>query len=53
MAVKKEGDGEQRKQYRVDVRSQACNDRLCLPPYTVHLTADLKRKEQRFNAHYF
>jgi hypothetical protein len=28
----------------VDVRFQACNDRLCLPPYTVHLTADLKRK---------
>jgi DsbC/DsbD-like thiol-disulfide interchange protein len=28
----------------VDVRFQACNDRLCLPPYTAHLTADLKRK---------
>jgi Disulphide bond corrector protein DsbC len=28
----------------VDVRFQACNDRLCLPPYTVHLTADLKGK---------
>jgi len=28
----------------VDVRFQACNDRLCLPPYTVHLTADLKSK---------
>jgi hypothetical protein len=28
----------------VDVRFQACNDRLCLPPYTTHLTADLKGK---------
>ena len=28
----------------VDVRFQACNDRLCLPPYTAHLTADLKSK---------
>ncbi len=28
----------------VDVRFQACSDRLCLPPYTAHLTADLKRK---------
>lgn len=28
----------------VDVRFQACNDRLCLPPYTAHLTADLKRR---------
>jgi DsbC/DsbD-like thiol-disulfide interchange protein len=28
----------------VDVRFQACNDRLCLPPYTAHITADLKRK---------
>ena len=28
----------------VDVRFQACNDRLCLPPYTVHLAADLKKK---------
>jgi hypothetical protein len=28
----------------VDVRFQACNDELCLPPYTVHLTADLKSK---------
>ena len=28
----------------VDVRFQACNDRLCLPPYTAHLTADLKTK---------
>lgn len=24
----------------VDVRFQACNDRLCLPPFTAHLTAD-------------
>jgi DsbC/DsbD-like thiol-disulfide interchange protein len=28
----------------VDVRFQACNDRLCLPPYTTHLIADLKSK---------
>lgn len=27
----------------VDVRFQACNDRLCLPPYTAHLTAELKK----------
>ncbi|SEB99216.1 protein-disulfide reductase DsbD N-terminal domain-containing protein [Terriglobus roseus] len=27
----------------VDVRFQACNDRLCLPPYTAHLTADWKK----------
>jgi len=23
----------------IDVRFQACNDRICLPPYTAHLTA--------------
>lgn len=28
----------------IDVRFQACNDRLCLPPYTTHLSADLKRR---------
>jgi hypothetical protein len=28
----------------VDVRFQACNDRLCLPPYTAHLSAEPKRK---------
>jgi Thiol:disulfide interchange protein DsbD, N-terminal len=28
----------------VDVRFQACNDRLCLPPYTAHLTATLGGK---------
>ena len=28
----------------LDVRFQACNDRLCLPPYTAHLSADLKGK---------
>ncbi len=28
----------------IDVRFQACSDRLCLPPYTAHLTATLKRK---------
>jgi DsbC/DsbD-like thiol-disulfide interchange protein len=27
----------------VDVRFQACNDRLCLPPYTAHLTAEMKK----------
>lgn len=27
----------------IDVRFQACNDRLCLPPYTAHLTAELKK----------
>jgi DsbC/DsbD-like thiol-disulfide interchange protein len=26
----------------IDVRFQACNDRLCLPPYTAHLTAQKK-----------
>lgn len=29
---------------QLDVRFQACNDRLCLPPYTAHLTAEPKRK---------
>jgi hypothetical protein len=28
----------------IDVRFQACNDRLCLPAYTAHLTAPLTRK---------
>lgn len=28
----------------IDVRFQACNDRLCLPPYTAHLTATRKEK---------
>ena len=28
----------------IDVRFQACNDRLCLPPYTAHLTAPLARQ---------
>lgn len=28
----------------IDVRYQACSDRLCLPPYTAHLTAPLKRR---------
>ncbi len=28
----------------IDVRFQACNDKLCLPPYTVHLSVDLKRR---------
>ncbi|WP_047495440.1 protein-disulfide reductase DsbD domain-containing protein [Terriglobus sp. TAA 43] len=28
----------------LDVRFQACNDRLCLPPYTAHLLAPLESK---------
>ena len=28
----------------IDVRFQACSDRLCLPPYTTHLSASLKRR---------
>lgn len=28
----------------IDVRFQACSDRLCLPPYTAHLTASIKGK---------
>lgn len=28
----------------IDVRFQACNDRLCLPPYTAHVSATLKRR---------
>ena len=28
----------------LDVRFQACNDRLCLPPYTAHITAKPKGK---------
>lgn len=28
----------------IDVRFQACNDRLCLPPYTAHLTAPIARR---------
>jgi DsbC/DsbD-like thiol-disulfide interchange protein len=28
----------------IDVRFQACNDRLCLPPYTAHLTVQLARR---------
>jgi DsbC/DsbD-like thiol-disulfide interchange protein len=28
----------------IDVRFQACNDRLCLPPYTAHLTSTRKGK---------
>ena len=28
----------------IDVRFQACNDRLCLPPYTMHVSAILKRR---------
>ena len=43
VAVKKEG-APTTEAVPVDVRFQACNDRLCLPPYTVHLTANLKRK---------
>jgi hypothetical protein len=43
VAVKKEGASAV-EAVPVDVRFQACNDKLCLPPYTLHLTADLKRK---------
>jgi hypothetical protein len=43
VAVKKEA-GASPETVPVDVRFQACSDRLCLPPYTAHLTADLKRK---------
>ena len=28
----------------IDVRFQACNDRLCLPPYTTHVSATSKRR---------
>ncbi|MCX6626552.1 MAG: protein-disulfide reductase DsbD family protein [Candidatus Solibacter sp.] len=28
----------------VDARFQACSDRLCLPPYTAHISAGIKRK---------
>ena len=28
----------------IDVRFQACNDRLCLPPYTTHVSAKSKRR---------
>lgn len=28
----------------IDVRFQACNDRLCLPPYTTHVSAILNRR---------
>jgi hypothetical protein len=28
----------------IDIRFQACSDRLCLPPYTAHLNATLKKK---------
>ncbi len=43
LAIKKEGTAAA-DSIPVDVRFQACNDRLCLPPYTAHLTADLKGK---------
>ena len=28
----------------IDVRFQACSDRLCLPPFTAHVTAERKRR---------
>ena len=43
LAVKKEGTPAT-DSVPVDVRFQACNDRLCLPPYTAHLTADPQKK---------
>jgi len=44
LSVKKTGMPAAVEAVPVDVRFQACNDRLCLPPYTAHLTADLKRR---------
>ena len=44
LSLKKEGAPATAEAVPVDVRFQACNDRLCLPPYTAHLTADLKRR---------
>jgi hypothetical protein len=44
LSLKKEGAPATAEAIPVDVRFQACNDRLCLPPYTAHLTADLKRR---------
>ncbi|SEB51261.1 protein-disulfide reductase DsbD N-terminal domain-containing protein [Terriglobus roseus] len=43
LAVKKDGAATP-ETIPVDVRFQACSDRLCLPPYTAHLTAESKRK---------
>jgi hypothetical protein len=43
VAMKKVGTGSP-ETLPIDVRFQACNDRLCLPPYTAHLTAPLARK---------
>jgi hypothetical protein len=28
----------------IDVRFQTCNDRLCLPPYSTHVSATLTRR---------
>ena len=41
--VKKEGTAAA-ESIPLDVRFQACNDRLCLPPYTAHVAADLKSR---------
>lgn len=43
VSVKKDGSANA-ETIPVDVRFQACNDRLCLPPYTAHLSAEYKRK---------
>jgi DsbC/DsbD-like thiol-disulfide interchange protein len=43
LSVKKDGQANS-EAIPVDVRFQACNDRLCLPPYTAHLSAEYKRK---------
>jgi hypothetical protein len=43
LAIKKTGSTPL-ETFPIDVRFQACNDRLCLPPYTAHLTAQLARR---------
>lgn len=43
LAIKKTGPTPS-ETFPIDVRFQACNDRLCLPPYTAHLTAQLARR---------
>ena len=40
----KEGDVAPGETLPIDVRFQACNDRLCLPPYTMHVSATLTRR---------
>jgi Disulphide bond corrector protein DsbC len=40
----KGGDAAPGETLSIDVRFQACNDRLCLPPYTAHVSATLARR---------